>query len=87
MAKKRKVDKSARKDAQTLGGPAAISDVLHCQGDDEGDLAVAGDGGSGDGDGERDVTGWVTGAQLKALEAQIQSRCGLVGLIRAVRRR
>lgn len=80
MAKKRKVDKSARKEAQTLGRPAVISDLLDCREGDEGDLAMAGIGGPGDGngDGGRCVTGWVTGAQLRALEEQVGSKYGLV---------
>ena len=65
LAKRSLVAEAAKREAEAIGAPAVVSSVLNDGG---------GDGGDG-GEGERPQTGWLSGAQLKAFEKEIQARC------------
>lgn len=68
MAKRGAMDKAARQEAATLGGPAVVTTLL-----DGGRLAPA-DVALGAGSRDERV-GWFTGVQLKGFEEAIQARC------------
>lgn len=84
LSKRRVVDKTARAEAEALGGPAAAWSLLN---DDEGsvgdkDQTQVAASGRGEGAATGTTTaigggsgGWLTGSQLKAFEKNVEARC------------
>lgn len=81
LSKRRVVDKTARVEAEALGGPAAVWSLLSDDGGDKDQTRVAA---SGRGEGAATGTtaaidggsgGWLTGSQLKAFEKNVEARC------------
>lgn len=84
LSKRSLVDRAARREADALGGPAVVSSMLDLNGGEPthastattvlegGDPAKTPPAESGS---DRARMGWLSGAQLKAFEAQVQARC------------
>ncbi|CAM9770360.1 unnamed protein product [Ectocarpus fasciculatus] len=83
LSKRRVVDKTARVEAEALGGPAAVWSLLSDDGGDKDQTRVAA---LGRGEGAATGTtaaidgrsgGWLTGSQLKAFEKNVEARSSI----------
>lgn len=72
LSKRVIVDRAARREAEALGGPAILASLLG-DGSDQGGEGAAATAAAAAAD--ADMSGWLTGSQLKAFEKEVQGRC------------